>query len=110
MEFLDAATLATRSQGGETRLWSVGGDRVEEKEIEVQGLVFSKGIGREKRLGDHIITGENEPVRVQRVDGGDTGALFLAPGRIKALDCAGDKIAVGCERGEVLHLGAAYLA
>ena len=110
MELLDAATPATRSADGSIRLWRVGGDKVEEKEVEGQELVFSKGSSREKRLGDHIITGENEPVRVQRVDGGDTGALFLAPGRIKALDCAGDKIAVGCERGEVLHLGAAYLA
>ena len=72
MEFLDAATLATRSADGNTRLWSVGGEKVEEKETEGQELVFSKGSGRRKRLGDHIITGENELVRVQRADGGST--------------------------------------
>ena len=88
----------------------MGGDRVEEKEIEVQELVFSKGIGREKRLGDHIITGDDELVRVQRADGGDTVALFLAPSKIMVLDCAGDKIAVGYVNGEVLHLRAACLA
>ena len=47
---------------------------------------------------------------MQRADGGDTVALFLAPSKIMVLDCAGDKIAVGCVNGEVLHLRAACLA
>ena len=33
VQFLDAATVATASQDGKTRLWSMGGDKVEEKEI-----------------------------------------------------------------------------
>jgi hypothetical protein len=28
---------------------------------------------------------------------------------VAALECAGDLIAVGCEKGEVLHLQAAFL-
>ena len=36
-------------------------------------------------------------------------AFFRAPVPIKTLKCAGDKIAVGCENGEVLHLQAAFL-
>jgi len=72
VEFLDAAALATRSADSKILVWSVGGDKVEEKEVEGQELVFSKGSSREKRLGDHIITGETELVRVQRADGGST--------------------------------------
>ena len=36
-------------------------------------------------------------------------AFFRAPAPIQTLECAGDKIAVGCENGEVLHLRAAFL-
>jgi WD40 repeat protein len=36
-------------------------------------------------------------------------AFFSAPSHIKAFSCAGDKIAVGCESGVVLHLQARWL-
>ena len=35
--------------------------------------------------------------------------FFRAPTPIQTLQCAGDKIAVGCKNGEVLHLRAAFL-
>ena len=36
-------------------------------------------------------------------------AFFRAPGVVQTLECAGDRIAVGCQNGEVLHLQAAWL-
>ena len=36
-------------------------------------------------------------------------AFFRAPGVVQTLECAGDRIAVGCLTGEVLHLQAAWL-
>ena len=36
-------------------------------------------------------------------------AFFRAPASIQTLECAGDKIAVGCKNGEVLHLRATFL-
>ena len=36
-------------------------------------------------------------------------AFFRAPSAIYTLQCAGDKIAVGCANGEVLYLRAAFL-
>ena len=35
--------------------------------------------------------------------------FFRAPAPLQTLQCAGDKIAVGCQNGEVLHLRAAFL-
>ena len=36
-------------------------------------------------------------------------AFFRAPGVVQTLECAGDRIAVGCQNGEVLHLQAPWL-
>ena len=36
-------------------------------------------------------------------------AFFRAPGVVVTLACAGDRIAVGCDNGEVLHLQAPWL-
>jgi len=36
-------------------------------------------------------------------------AFFRAPAPIETLQCAGDRIVVGCQNGEVLHLRAAFL-
>ena len=36
-------------------------------------------------------------------------AFFRAPGVVQTLECAGDRIAVGCQNGEMLHLRAPWL-
>ena len=36
-------------------------------------------------------------------------AFFRAPGVVSTFTCTGDRIAVGCEDGEVLHLQAPWL-
>ena len=36
-------------------------------------------------------------------------AFFRAPGDVQTLECAGDRIAVGCKNEEVLHLQAPWL-
>jgi hypothetical protein len=113
VELLDAATLATGSEDGKTRLWSVDGDKMEEKKMLTEAKIsFSKSGAREQQLGVHVITAKGELVRVFRADDAGTKpvAFFRAPGPIQVLDCAGDKIAVGCKNGEVLHLRTAFLA
>ena len=98
MEFLDDATLATRSVDGKTRLWSVGGDEVVEKEVDGGKLMFSKEGGLEQLQRDHVINAEKEFVSVIRADSGDTVAVFLAlQETIEVLDCAGDKDRYGMQ-------------
>ena len=38
-----------------------------------------------------------------------TVAFFRAPGVVQTLECAGDRIAVGCYNRDVLHLQAPWL-
>ena len=52
----------------------------------------------------HALT-HNEPTAANR----HAVAFFRAPGVVQTLECAGDRIAVGCQNGEVLHLQAAWL-
>ena len=45
----------------------------------------------------------------EEVENGKTIAFFHAPEVVHTLECAGDRIAVGCQNGEVLHLQAPWL-
>ena len=56
-------------------------------------------------LTDTAISSANEKAEQNK----KTVAFFRAPAPIQTLNCAGDKIAVGCANGEVLHLRAAFL-
>ena len=78
----------------------MGGDNVVEK-LEGGKLVYvlSKGSSRKQRLRDHTVTEEKELLHVKRANSGVTVPVFLAPDTIEVLDCAGDKIAVGCKKG-----------
>ena len=62
------------------------------------------------------ITAQRTLVRVHEVDEGEkkmkkktTVAFFAAPSAIQSLACAGNKIMVGLQNGDVLHLRAAFL-
>ena len=53
---------------------------------------------------------------VHHADGGEASdakkvpvAFFRAPSPIRTIACTGEHIGVGCERGAVLHLRAAWL-
>ena len=52
----------------------------------------------------HALT-HNEPTAANR----HAVAFFRAPGVVRTLECAGDRIAVGCQNGEMLLLRAPWL-
>ena len=73
-------------------------------------------------MGRYIMTAERDLLRIfqtpQRgeeevvVEGKAEAApvaFCRAPGEISAIDCAGDRIGVGCYSGDVLHLRARFL-
>ena len=47
----------------------------------------------------------NEPT----AENNHTVAFFRTPGVVQTLECAGDRIAVGCQNGDVLHLQAPWM-
>ena len=96
-------------------------------------FTFTKGMSNAdtQTVGKYIITVKGDLVLVYKIDGApmETNktpvAFFRATGSIiheydssmcrcmsrsiSTIECAGDKIAVGCRNGEVLHLRAAFL-
>ena len=114
----DGKTLFSGSTDGTTRCWDV--ERGEAKEGEeaarvLQGgkFAFAKGISREQKVGEFLVTAEGDMLRIFKsaVKDKDTApvAFFRAPGTISTIDTSGAHIAVGCENGEVLQLRAAVL-
>ena len=70
-------------------------------------------------VGAYVVTKEDNLVLVHRTQGlkhneptaesSQAVSFFRAPGVVVTLECAGDRIAVGCQNGEVLHLQAPWL-
>ncbi len=83
VEFIDADTVVSSSDDGTTRAWDVA-TGTQKAEFEGDKFSFTKS-------RDHAV------------------AFFRAPGVVQTLECAGDRIAVGCQNGEVLHLQAPWL-
>ena len=84
-------------------------------------FTFSQDASDKQTAGKYLVTKEGDLVLVHWTDTAGSCedekaeqnkkpvAFFRAPAKIQTLHCAGDKIAVGCENGEVLHLRAAFL-
>ena len=75
--------------------------------------------GDEQAVGPYVVTKKDNLVLVHRTHAlthneptaanSHAVAFFRAPGVVQTLECAGDRIAVGCQNGEVLHLQAPWL-
>ena len=75
--------------------------------------------GNEQTVGAYVVTTKDNLVLVHQThalthneptaENNHAVAFFRAPGVVQTLECAGDRIAVGCQNGEVLHLQAAWL-
>ena len=139
VEFSDAGTLVSASEDGTTRFWDVAtGTQKEEmpgehltfwdvatgaqkEEVPGEHFTFSQDASDKQTAGKYLVTKKGDLVLVYLTDTAGASedekaeqnkkpvAFFRAPAKIQTLQCAGDKIAVGCENGEVLLLRAAFL-
>ena len=119
VEFIDADTVVSSSDDGTTRAWDVA-TGTQKAEFEGDKFSFTKSSGGdEKTVGAYVVTRKDNLVLVHQThalkhneptaENSHAVAFFRAPGVVQTLECAGDRIAVGCQNGEVLHLQAPWL-
>ena len=119
VEFIDADTVVSSSDDGTTRAWDVA-TGTQKAEFEGDKFSFTKSSGGdEQTVGAYVVTKKDNLVLVHQThalthneptaENNHAVAFFRAPGVVQTLECAGDRIAVGCRNGEVLHLQAAWL-
>ena len=119
VEFIDADTVVSSSHDGTTRAWDVA-TGTQKAEFEGDKFTFTKSRdGDEQTVGAYVVTKKDNLVLVHRTHAlkhneptaanSHAVAFFRAPGVVQTLECAGDRIAVGCQNGEVLHLQAPWL-
>ena len=120
VEFSDAGTVVSASHDGTTRFWDVATGEQKE-EMPGEQFTFSKGPSDKQTVGKYVVTKQGDLLLVHLTDAAIASAnenaeqnkkpvaFFLAPAPIQTLQCAVDRIAVGCQNGEVLHLRAAFL-
>ena len=89
-------------------------------EFDTDKFSFTKNSGGdEQTVGAYVVTKKDNLVLVHQThalkqkesatENSHAVAFFRAPGVVQTLECAGDRIAVGCQNGEVLHLQAPWL-
>ena len=119
VEFIDADTVVSSSDDGTTRAWDVA-TGTQKAEFEGDKFSFTKSSGGdEQTVGAYVVTKKDNLVLVHQThalthneptaENNHAVAFFRAPGVVQTLECAGDRIAVGCRNGEVLHLQAPWL-
>ena len=119
VEFIDADTVVSSSNDGTTRAWDVA-TGTQKAEFEGDKFSFTKSSGGdEQTVGAYVVTKKDNLVLVHQThalthneptaENNHAVAFFRAPGVVQTLECAGDRIAVGCRNGEVLHLQAPWL-
>ena len=116
VEFIDADTVVSSSDDGTTRAWDVA-TGTQKAEFEGDKFSFTRSSGGdEQTVGAYVVTTKDNLVLVHALKQKESAtennhavAFFRAPGVVQTLECAGDRIAVGCQNGEVLHLQAAWL-
>ena len=119
VEFADDNTLVSADSSGKTKVWNIA-TKVwniatgEEKTEALAGSKFalSKGKGDRKKqqVGRFVCTAEGDLLLINLLQAEDDAkggarrpvAFFRAPSPIKALDCQGAEIALGCQSGAVL--------
>jgi len=115
VEFIDADTVVSSSNDGTTRAWDVA-TGTQKAEFEGDKFSFTKSRDGKQTVGAYVVTKKDNLVLVHALkhneptaENNHAVAFFRAPGVVQTLECAGDRIAVGCQNGEVLHLQAPWL-
>ena len=119
VEFIDNDIVVSSSRDGTTRAWDVA-TGTQKAEFEGDKFSFTKSSGGdEQTVGAYVVTKKDNLVLVHQThalthneptaENNHAVAFFRAPGVVQTLECAGDRIAVGCQNGEVLHLQAPWL-
>ena len=118
VEFIDADTVVSSSRDGTTRAWDVATGK-QKAEFKGDKFYFTKSRDGKRTVGAYVVITKDNLVLVHRTDAlkhnepttenSQAVAFFRAPGVVQTLECAGDRIAVGCQNGEVLHLQAPWL-
>ena len=116
VEFIDADTVVSSSSDGTTRAWDVA-TGTQKAEFEGDKFSFTKSSGGdEQTVGPYVVTKEDNLVLVHALkqkesatENNQAVAFFRTPGVVQTLECAGDRIAVGCQNGDVLHLQAPWM-
>ena len=123
VEFADDNTLVSADTSGKTKVWNIATGEEKTEALAGSKFALSKGKGDRKKqqVGRFVCTAEGDLLLIHLLsdveEGGDKAAkttrapvaFFRAPSPIKALDCQGAEIALGCESGAVLLLRAAVL-
>ena len=125
VEFADDNTLVSADSSGKTKVWNIATGEEKTEALAGSKLALSKGKGdRKQQVGRFLCTAEGDLLLIHLLsdveEGGDKAAkaakttrapvaFFRAPSPIKALDCQGAEIALGCNNGAVLLLRAAVL-
>jgi len=122
LTFWDVATGAQKEEvpGEHLTFWDVA-TGAQKEEVPGEHFTFSQDASDKQTAGKYLVTKKGDLVLVYLTDTAGASedekaeqnkkpvAFFRAPAKIQTLHCAGDKIAVGCENGEVLLLRAAFL-
>ena len=129
MEFANDNTLVSADSGGKTKVWNIATGEEKTEALAGSKFALSKGKGDRKKqqVGRFVCTAEGDLLLIHLLsdveEGGDKAAkgakaakttmapvaFFRAPSPIRALDCQGAEIALGCQSGAVLLLRAAVL-
>jgi WD40 repeat protein len=119
VEFIDADTVVSSSGlDGTTRAWDIA-TGTQKAEFEGDKFTFTKSRDGKRTASPYVVTKKGDLVLVHlthalknnepTAEAKQAVAFFRAPGVVEALECAGDRIAVGCKNGQVLHLQAPWL-
>ena len=127
VEFADDNTLVSADRSGKTKVWNIATGEEKTEALAGSKLALSKQGNREQQVGRFVCTAEGDLLLIHLLsdveEGGDKAAkgakaakttrapvaFFRAPSPIRALDCQGAEIALGCTSGAVLLLRAAVL-
>ena len=122
VEFVDDHTLVSADVDGKTKVWNIATGQEKTEALGGSKFALSKGKGdRKQQAGRFVCTSQGDLLLIHLLadveEGGDKVAkaarapvaFFRAPSPIRALDCQGAEIALGCQSGAVLLLRAAVL-